>query len=309
MIFCVSKRSDVVACAWDWFCNKIDQQQVAVRNPRYPWKVSQYDLSQADGFRFVTRDARNAVADGRLKSICDAYPNTWEVGFCGYRGDMEIWRRHGEIPQLIDSIKRLSDIVGKQRVTWVYGPVIFMDRRYRPEDHIRMFEYAASELWDYVDRVRIDFLHVSEELYQEAPGLRGGHSFERKALLQGCGEVAHAFGLPAYTCSAWGDFSQWGVEAGSCFSAEHFEAANDIKLKRLVSHNTHAPHDCNCLECRDIGDENFCSRGCTWCRCGLNRVEAARAQALYRDDALTLGVALSATDKVSIPKVRQYRKG
>ena len=309
MIYCVSKRSDIVGTAWDWFCDKIDQSRVAVRNPKYPWHVSEYDLSAADGFRFITRDPRVAVSDGRLSQIVDRFPNTWEVGFCGYRGDMEIWRRHTEIPALIDSIKRLSEIVGKKRVTWVYGPVIFMDRRYRPSDHLKMFEAGLSELWPYVDRVRIDFLHVSEELHKEAPGLRGGHTFEREGFLRGAGEILHAFGAKGFTCRGWGDFSRWGVESGNCFSVDYFEYANDITLKRLKWHNDHTPVDCGCVECRDIGDMNFCSRKCTWCRCGLDKVEAARARSLHRDDALTLGVPVSVTDKVSTPKVRVYTKG
>ena len=66
MIYCVSKRSDIVGTAWDWFCDKIDQSCVAVRNPKYLWHVSDFDLSPVVGLRLITRVPRVSVSEGRL---------------------------------------------------------------------------------------------------------------------------------------------------------------------------------------------------------------------------------------------------
>ena len=44
MILSVSRRTDIPACHWQWFLNRLDAGFLCVRNPFNPRQISRIDL-------------------------------------------------------------------------------------------------------------------------------------------------------------------------------------------------------------------------------------------------------------------------
>ena len=53
---------------------------------------------------------------------------------------------------IIPAFKKLSDMIGPDRVIWRYDP-IFLNDTYTPEYHIRYFERIAKELSPYTKKM------------------------------------------------------------------------------------------------------------------------------------------------------------
>lgn len=55
---------------------------------------------------------------------------------------------------VIPAFKKLSDLIGPNRVIWRYDPILLNDT-YTPEYHIRYFEKIAKELSPYTKNARL----------------------------------------------------------------------------------------------------------------------------------------------------------
>jgi len=60
---------------------------------------------------------------------------------------------------VIPAFKKLSDLIGPNRVIWRYDPILLNDT-YTPEYHIRYFEKIAKELSPYTKKCTISFIDL-----------------------------------------------------------------------------------------------------------------------------------------------------
>lgn len=163
----------------------------------------------------------------RLPEIHD-FQQIWYVTITPYGKDVEPHVPDKE--SVIDSVKKLSDMVGRRRVHWRYDPIL-LNETYSIDYHIRCFEKMSEALCDYVASVVISFV----DLYAKT----------RKK-----------YGITIRTCCENSEFAKFGVDVSGCMTQQVIEQSLGYTLK--VPKRKPARQECNCLLGNDIGMYNPC---------------------------------------------------
>ena len=124
MIINTGQRTDIPAFYSEWFANRLKAGFVLVRNPYNPQSVTRYRLSPdvVDLIGFCTKNPAPMLP---YMDLLRSYGQFWYVTITPYGKEIEPY-----VPnklQVINSFKRLSDLVGIDSVGWRYDPVFVSD--------------------------------------------------------------------------------------------------------------------------------------------------------------------------------------
>jgi len=142
MIVSVSRRTDIPAFYSEWFFNRIKEGFVYVINPFNRKQISKVELTPktVDLFVFWTKDAEPMLK--RLDELKE-FNYYFQFTITSYRNDIEKdIRRKSDI---IKTFKKLSKIIGKEKVIWRYDPIL-LNEFYTKEYHYKWFEKFCIEL-------------------------------------------------------------------------------------------------------------------------------------------------------------------
>ena len=117
MILNVSGRTDVVAFYTPWFMNRYKEGFVDVRNPIYPKLVSRIYFDDVDCIVFCTKNPHPILPF--LKEI--KQPILFQVTLTPYKSDIE--PNVLDKKRVIEDIKKISNILGSERVYVRYDPI------------------------------------------------------------------------------------------------------------------------------------------------------------------------------------------
>ena len=143
MILSASRRTDIPAFFPKWFIQRIREGFVLVRNPMNYHQISRIELSPnlVDCIVFWTKNAKPIFP--YLKEIAEKYPFYFQYTLNAYGRDVE-----PHLPLLsekINSLQKLSQEIGKERVIWRYDPIL-LSPKYDVDWHIETFDRLAKEL-------------------------------------------------------------------------------------------------------------------------------------------------------------------
>ena len=146
MIISASRRTDIPTYYSNWFFNRVMDGYVLVRNPMNAHQISKIALNPdvVDGIVFWTKNPIPMLNE--LKILHD-YMYYFQFTLNSYAQDVEAHVPNKQ-KHIIPAFKKLSDMIGPDRVIWRYDP-IFLNDTYTPEYHIRYFERIAKELSPY----------------------------------------------------------------------------------------------------------------------------------------------------------------
>lgn len=261
MVVSVSRRTDVPALYSDWFFARLRAGYALVRNPMNPHQVSRValDARSADAFVFWSKNPAPMLP--RLGELSDR-PYYFQFTLTPYDRDVE-----GALPDkrtLMDTLARLSDRIGPERVIWRYDPILITPR-YDADFHRRAFEKMARRLHPYTRRVTVSFIdpyrHIQRAMQELGVALMDEAG--QRALLGSLAGCAQALGLQMDTCCEAGDFSDLGVTHAHCIDAQ--------LLGRIAGMTPTAQRDanqrlhCGCAASVDIGAYDTCLNGCRYC--------------------------------------------
>lgn len=212
MIISASRRTDIPTYYSDWFFNRIKEGYVLVRNPMSIHQISRIKLTPdvVDGIVFWTKNPIPMLA--RLNELKD-YMYYFQFTITPYGRDVE-----PNIPDkndvILPAFKRLSELIGADRVVWRYDPIMISER-YPIEYHIKAFGKIATELHDYAQKVTISFIDEDYRGVKSNIKELALHSFPSKTqteLSAKLAEIAHGYGLAIDTCAEKirGRYSVWG---------------------------------------------------------------------------------------------------
>lgn len=151
MILNVSGRTDIVAFYWKWFMKRIEQGFFDVRNPFNANLVNRIYLENVDLIVFCTKNPLPSIKE--LNKINK--PIIFHVTLTPYKKDIE-----PHVPPkgiIIESIKKISKIIGKENIYVRYDP-IFINDKYTLEYHIKSFDKLCSLLNGFVEKIIVSFL-------------------------------------------------------------------------------------------------------------------------------------------------------
>lgn len=182
------------------------------------------------------------------------------------------------IQESINTLKSLSGIVGKQRLTWRYDPVL-LTKKYTIDYHRETFEYMASELAPYVDRCVFSFVEMYKKVELNMAEIIPLTRENIEQLAELLGSIAKKHQITLQICGTDEDFTRYGIQTAGCMTLEVLGYANGVAFKNLKHKGMR--HGCHCIETRDIGAYETCPNGCKYCYANKDPRKAAENYKLH----------------------------
>jgi len=268
MIIQTGMRTDIPAFYHEWLLNRIREGFVLVRNPYNPASVTKYSLSPdvVDLIVFCTKNPEPMLPHmGALKP----YGQYWFVTITPYGKEIEPYVPDKE--KVMESFKRLSELVGIGSVGWRYDPVL-INRDYSVERHIAEFEKMAKTLSGYTTTCVISFIDLYKKVARNFPEIRTVSREDRLALGKAFIKIGAKHGMTIKPCAEGNELEPYGADCSGCMTVGTFETALHCYLD-VPKRKTNQRHgECACLLGTDIGAYDTCGHLCRYCYANTNAV-------------------------------------
>ncbi|WP_037325300.1 DUF1848 domain-containing protein, partial [Anaerovibrio sp. RM50] len=269
MIISASRRTDIPAFYFDWFCQRLKAGYVDVANPFNRKQVSRISLKPdyVECIVFWTKDPAPMLMG--LDELRD-YKYYVQVSITPYGRDVEEKLRDKE--DIISTVQELSKRLGRQRIVWRYDPIL-LNENYTIEGHLEWFKNTLGALSSCVERCVISFIDLYAKAKKNTQGLNLHELSEEEMneLAAGLSDIAKGSGVTLQTCSEAIELKKYGIGHGACIDGDLVEriAGKTLDVGRA---KTQRPL-CNCVESFDIGQYDTCIHGCRYCyaNASLNR--------------------------------------
>ena len=260
MIINTGGRTDTVQYYTEWLLNRFSQGYVLSRNPLFPNKVTRYELTPdtVDCVVFCSKNYKPILP--RLHEITDRFNTYFHYTITAYGKEIEPGVPN--IEESMETLIRLSEIVGKGRVAWRYDPVL-LTKEYTIKRHLETYERMAKVLSPYIDRCIFSFVEMYKKLQSNMPELIPLTQADQQQLAERFGAAAAKYRMPIQTCGTNGDFTRFGIQSSGCATLSILGNANDCEFKNLKHKGLR--EGCHCIESRDIGAYDTCLNGCKYC--------------------------------------------
>ena len=291
MILNVSGRTDIVAFYSKWFMNRYNEGYVDVRNPFYPKLVSRIYFDDVDLIVFCTKNPLPILDDlDKIKK-----PIIFHVTLTPYGKDIE----PNVIPKgkIVETIKRLSEIVGVDNLYVRYDPILINDR-YDVSYHIKSFESLCTKLNGYLKHIIVSLVDDYKNVRNNMNVLKL-HKIDDD-VLKNIGEnfskIAKENGMTVQTCYEKNDLSSYGFISSPCLSKE---LAYNLTGKKFPKWKA---RDCGCVEMVDIGGYNSCKHFCKYCYANYDEKKVLENVKNHDDNSSLLVGYLKEDDEIKIRK-------
>lgn len=266
MIIQTGMRTDIPAFYSKWLLNRIKEGYVLVRNPYNPSQVTRYSLSSdcVDLIAFCTKNPAPMLPHmNELKS----YGQYWFVTITPYGKNIE-----PNVPakeKVIESFKKLSDIVGVDCVGWRYDP-IFVDEMHSVQWHIFEFGKMAEALAGYTKSCVISFIDIYKKVERNFPSAREVSKNDRITIGKEFIKIAKKHGMTIKPCGEGEELAPYGADCSGCMTITTFETALHSKLNVPKRKNNQRNGKCACVMGVDIGAYDTCGHLCKYCYANAN---------------------------------------
>ena len=300
MIINTGQRTDIPAFYADWFVNRLKAGFVLVRNPYNPRSVTRYRLSPevVDLIGFCTKNPAPMLPH---MDLLQPYGQYWYVTITPYGKEIE-----PGVPdkrEVLDSFRRLSDIVGQDRMGWRYDPV-FISGEYPAERHIRAFEYMAQTLSGYTRTAVISFVDLYQKTKRNFPEVRPVTAEQRLLLGKAFVEIAGQYGMTVRPCGEGDELARFGADCSGCMTVAMYEQALGRRLK--VPKTAPARKECACYLGGDIGAYNTCGHLCRYCYANYDAATVRKNLAAHDPESPLLIGRLEPGDQVHEAKQESW---
>ena len=257
MILFVSGRTDIVAFYTKWFMNRYQEGYVDVRNPFNPKLVSRINFSNVDAILFCTKNPTPIINE--LKKI--KLPILFHITLTPYKKDIE-----PNVPDkkiIINSIKKISKILGKDRVVVRYDP-IFLNDKYNLEYHKKAFKRITELLNGYIETIIISFIddYKNVRKHSKTMNKKDLTEYDYKEIGTYFSKVAKDNNITVQTCCEENNLVKYGFKKGECLS---HELAYNLTGKAYRKQKIRKGKFCQCVQMVDIGAYNSCNHLCKYC--------------------------------------------
>ena len=300
MIISASRRTDIPTYYSNWFFNRIMDGYVLVRNPMNAHQISKIALNPdvVDGIVFWTK---NPIPMLNQLNVLRDYMYYFQFTLNSYAQDVETHVPNKQ-KHIIPAFKKLSDMIGPDRIIWRYDP-IFLNDTYTPEYHIRYFERIAKELSPYTKKCTISFIDFYRNTSKNVSGLslRDFPEETQKSLAKELAAIAHSYGLLIDTCAEGIELQEYDIEHPRCIDDRLLSKLLDCPLD--IGKDKGQRLECGCIESIDIGAYNTCRNGCKYCYANYSEKTVCSNFAKHIPDSPLLFGEVGPDDKITERKV------
>jgi len=296
MIISASRRTDIPAFYFDWFCRRLEEGYADVVNPFNRKQVSRISLKPeaVDCIVFWTKDPAPMLEHLGALGSYDFYV---QVSITPYGRDVEANLRSKD--EIIKTVQELSRRIGRERVVWRYDPILLNDR-YTALSHLEWFEKALLELSPWASRCVISFLDMYAKMKKNAAGLnlRELTEDEMHGLAKGLAKTAKGSGITLQTCSEAVDLEDYGITHGACIDGKLIEKITGRSAKAGKAKSQRPL--CNCVESFDIGQYDTCINGCRYCYANASLDRARQGFEGHDREASVITGRLLGDEKITV---------
>jgi hypothetical protein len=166
--------------------------------------------------------------------------------------------------EILETFKKLSDIIGSQRVIWRYDPVL-LNKKYNISYHIDKFYEFAGKLKGYTEKVTFSFIDFYKKITEnvKAVGIYEITHEEKNIIAYNFSQAAKENDLLIDTCAEDIDLLKYNITHAGC--------VDDRLISKIIGYNFIAEKDknqrleCACVGSIDIGEYNSCPNACVYC--------------------------------------------
>lgn len=271
MIISASRRTDIPAFYSQWFINRIRAGWCIVPNPLNMKQISKVSLRPEDVEAIIFWSKNPAPLLSYLDELdklgyryyfqftLNDYPHALEPG---------VPSLDNRITTFLNLSRRLSPL----RVIWRYDPIIISN--FTPiEYHIDRFSRLAEELRGSTSRVMVSVVDLYSKTERRLSYLEQeeGFSFDRNIpnsdnivnLLRDIAVIAKRNSMEIFSCAEERNYSNVGVVPGRCIDERVLNKIWRLNLK-YKKDNSQRKY-CLCMRGKDIGINDTCIHGCTYC--------------------------------------------
>lgn len=294
MILNVSGRTDIVAFYTPWFINRLKEGFVDVRNPFNATQVSRIYFADVDLLVFCTKNPHPIIP--YLQSITK--PILFHITLTGYHRDIEPFVK--DKTTIIEDIKAISKILGKDKVYLRYDP-IFLSDKYTVQYHIKAITKIAELLEGYIAKIIISFIddYKNVRKNEKTLGFRPFTEEDYETLGTNISWICHRHGIRVHTCFEKRNLVEYGFDEEECLS---HELAYILTGKKYPNWTSRKDGLCHCVNIVDIGAFNTCSHFCKYCYANFKEEDVLKNMALHDANSSLLIGSLNPEDKITIRK-------
>lgn len=266
MILNVSGRCDVVAFFTPWFMKRLEEGFVDVRNPFYPKLVNRIYFKDVDLLVFCTKNPIPIL--DKIENI--KIPLVFHITITPYKKDIE--ENIEDKSKIIEAVKKLSQIIGKDKIYIRYDP-IFVSDKYTIDYHIKAFRKLCELLDGYTKHVIISFMDDYKNVRKNKdclnPKLMNEEDY--KKIGTSFSEIAKSHGITCQTCCEDHNLVEYGFIKKDCVD---FNLA--YKLTGKTNFKKWKSRSCHCVSMVDIGSYNCCYHLCKYCYANYSEEEVQK---------------------------------
>lgn len=282
MIVSVSRRTDIPAFYSEWFFHRIKEGFVQTKNPMNPKQIRLVSLSpnDVDCFVFWSKDPFPMMEKLYLLKEYGFY---FQFTLNGYGKDIE-----AGLPSLenrINTMKKLCDTVGKEKIVWRYDPILITEK-YSAEFHKEMFGRLADKLDGCFDSSVISFVdrYGKNAKRFDEKGIREPTYEEVRSVAESFAAIGREKGFDISTCAEKTELGVYGIGHSSCIDIGRIQRIMGREVKAAADRNQR--DGCRCVSSVDIGTYDTCLHGCVYCY--ANRSDKSAQSGFARHDPTSL---------------------
>lgn len=255
MILNVSGRTDIVAFYTNWFIKRYEEGFVDVRNPFNEKLINRIYFENVDLILFCTKNPIPIIP--YLKQIDK--PIIFHITLTPYKKNIE--PNVIDKKKIINAIKEISKIIGKENVVVRYDP-IFINEEYTIEYHKKNFKRLCILLNGYINKIIVSFLDEYKNVKKNYNILK-----YKKLTENDYKEIGLSFSkstkdnnMIVQTCFEERNLIEYGFTKGECLSKEMV-----FKITGKIYNEEWKARKCHCVKMIDIGAYNSCNHLCKYC--------------------------------------------
>ncbi|MBP5511091.1 MAG: DUF1848 domain-containing protein [Kiritimatiellae bacterium] len=300
VIVSASRSTDIPAFYADWFMERLKAGYVKWYNP-FNGQPLYVGFKKMRCIVFWSKNPKPML--DHLEALDGICPNYYFQFTLNDYDEEKIEPRVPVLEERVETFRRLSERVGKDRVVWRFDPLILTDKLSVP-DILAKVERLGDQVARYTSRLVFSFIDINA--YKKVGGnLKNGGVNAREftpdemcAVAQRIGELVKGWGIAAATCGEIKDLDQYGIEHNRCIDdrliakcfhhdplllefigARYVEPdmfANPSSGWVLDEHRKDAGQRkaCGCIMSKDIGEYNTCPHLCHYCYANTSNATA-----------------------------------
>ena len=300
VIVSASRSTDIPAFYSDWFMERLKAGYVKWFNP-FNGQPLYVGFKKMRCIVFWSKNPTPMIPHlDELDKICPNYYFQFTLN------DYDAERIEPNVPSVanrVETFKRLSERIGRDRVIWRFDPLILTDKL-AVKDILEKVERLGDKLAAYTSRLVFSFIDiksyakVGKNLERGGIAAREFSSDEMCEVAQRIGELVKGWGIAAGTCGEIADLDRYGIEHNRCIDDRLMVKcfAHDAELMKFIGAKfvsgdplfgvedrwVPGPHKkdpgqrlaCGCIMSKDIGEYNTCPHLCHYCYANTNNAAA-----------------------------------